>query len=136
MPPYYILRLATEEDEGEDDENRELGRKVRDEAQRLARDHLIKRVKFIGCAISLDREPIEVKYQAESRPDLAPVRDGLKRLYDARVVFSRFTFFERSSSTGGCDTCGVPLCCAMWSRARSLGPVNVRLAKPAATKVA
>jgi cell fate regulator YaaT (PSP1 superfamily) len=45
------------------------------------------------------------------------------------VVLRHFTFIERASDAGGCDTCGVPLCCATWSGARSMGPVNVRLAK-------
>ncbi len=129
MPPYDILRVATPEDEREDDEHRGLGREIRNEAQKLARDHQIKGVQFIGCDVSLDGSHIEVKYQSENRPDLEPVLDGLERLYDARVVLRRFTFIERSSDSSGCDTCGVPLCCATWSGARSMGPVNVRLAK-------
>jgi len=129
MPPFDILRVVTPEDEREDDENRELGREIRTEAQKLARDHRVKGVAFIGCDVSLDGYYVEVKYEAESRPNLEAVRDGLERLYDARVVFRRFTFFDRASDSGGCDTCGVPLCCATWSGARSMGPVNVRLAK-------
>ena len=129
MPPYDILRVATLEDEGEEDANRELGREIRNEAQKLARDHRIKEVEFIGCDISLDGSYIEVKYQAEGRLNLDPVRDGLERVYDAQVLLRRYTFIERASDTGGCDTCGIPLCCATWSGARSLGPVNIRLAK-------
>ncbi len=129
MPPYDILRVATPEDEGEDEAHRELGREIRKEAQKLARDHRIEEVEFIGCDISLDGSYIEVKYQSEGRPDLDPVLDSLERAYDARVVLRRFIFIERSSDTGGCDTCGLPLCCAVWSGARSLGPVNIRLAK-------
>ena len=129
MPPYDILRVATPEDTEEDDAHRELGREIRNEAQKLARDHQIGKVVFIGCDVSLDGSYIEVKYQSEGRLELDPVRDELERLYDARVVLRRFTFIERSSDTGGCDTCGVPLCCATWSGARSMGPVNVRLVK-------
>lgn len=129
MPPYAILRVATPEDERVEDANRELGREIRKEAQKLARDHRIKEVEFIGCDISLDGSYIEVKYQAEGRLNLDPVRDGLERVYDAQVLLRRYTFIERASDTGGCDTCGIPLCCATWSGARSLGPVNIRLAK-------
>ena len=129
MPPYAILRVATPEDERVEDANRELGREIRKEAQKLARDHRIKEVEFIGCDISLDGSYIEVKYQVEGRLNLDPVRDGLERVYDAQVLLRRYTFIERASDTGGCDTCGIPLCCATWSGARSLGPVNIRLAK-------
>jgi cell fate regulator YaaT (PSP1 superfamily) len=129
MPPYAILRVATPEDERVEDANRELGREIRKEAQKLARDHRIKEVEFIGCDISLDGSYIEVKYQAEGRLNLDPVRYGLERVYDAQVLLRRYTFIERASDTGGCDTCGIPLCCATWSGARSLGPVNIRLAK-------
>ncbi len=122
-------KVVTPEDEREEGENRELGREIRAEAQKLARDHLIKGVAFIGCDVSLDGYYVEVKYEAEGVPNLEAVRDGLDRLYDVQVVFRRFTFYERSSDSGGCDTCGVPLCCATWSGARSMGPVNVRLAK-------
>ncbi|MDX6379423.1 MAG: hypothetical protein QOI57_447 [Rubrobacteraceae bacterium] len=129
MPPYDILRVARPEDEREEDANRELGREIRNEAQKLARDYRIKGVEFIGCDVSLDGSYIEVKYSAENRPDLDPILYGLEHIYDGRVVLQRFTFIERSSDSGGCDTCGVPLCCATWSGARSMGPVNVRLAK-------
>ncbi|HZA47099.1 MAG TPA: regulatory iron-sulfur-containing complex subunit RicT [Rubrobacter sp.] len=128
--PYDILRVATQEDAREADHLRELGREVRNEARKLARDYIITGVQFIGCDVSLDGSYVEVKYEAgEKEVDLTPVKDGLERTYDARVVFRRFRFIDRSGDVGGCDTCGLPLCCATWSGARSLGPVNVRLAK-------
>ncbi|MDQ3238860.1 MAG: hypothetical protein M3Q54_15190 [Actinomycetota bacterium] len=127
--PYDIIRITTAEDDREEDERRELGREVRSEAQKLVRDHRIGNVEFIGCDVSLDGAYVEVKYQTEGEPNLAPVRDGLERLYDARVSFRRFSFIERSGDAGGCDTCGLPLCCATWSGARSMGPVNVRVAR-------
>ena len=129
MPPYDILRIVTSEDEREEDANRELGREVRNEAQKLARDHELKEIEFFGCDVSLDGSYIEVKYGAEGRPNLDPVLNGIERLYGARVVLRRYAFIERAADTGGCDTCGIPLCCATWSGARSMGPVNVRLAK-------
>ncbi len=127
--PYEILRIATPEDEWEEADRRELGREIRTEAQKLARDYRVTEVTFIGCDVSLDGSYVEVKYQAENRPNLDRVRDALERMYGARVELKRFVFIERSSDAGGCDTCGVPLCCATWSGARSLGPVNIRLAK-------
>ncbi len=128
--PYDILRIVTEEDAREEDEHRELGREIRMEAQKLARDHRIEKVQFIGCDVSLDGYFVEVKYQTDENDlDLGPVQAGLERAYDARVVLRRFRFIDRSGDAGGCDTCGLPLCCATWSGARSMGPVNVRLAK-------
>lgn len=133
--PYEISRVADAEDGRAEDERRELAREVRNEAQKLARDHRIPGVSFVGCDVSLDGEYAEVKYvvQDEGRnPDLSAVREGLEARYDllpSRVELRRFTFFERAGEAGGCDTCGVPLCCAVWSGARSMGPVNVRIAK-------
>jgi cell fate regulator YaaT (PSP1 superfamily) len=78
----------------------------------------------------LDGYYVEVKYQTDEKElDLGPVQDGLERAYDTRIVLQRFRFIERSGDAAGCDTCGLPLCCATWSGARSMGPVNVRLAK-------
>ncbi len=129
--PYDILRIATKEDDIIEGGHRDLGREMRSEAQKLARDHRIGGVSFIGCDVSLDGRFVEVKYMAEDRtPGLGAVRKGLERRYDlGRVVLRRFSFIERSSDAGGCDTCGVPLCCATWSGAREMGPVNARLAK-------
>jgi cell fate regulator YaaT (PSP1 superfamily) len=128
--PYDILRVVTPKDAREDDANRELARGIRNEAQKLARDHRIENVQFIGCDVSLDGFYVEVKYQTDAKDlNLDPVRDGLERAYDVRVVLRRFAFIERSGTASGCDTCGLPLCCATWSGARSMGPVNVRLAK-------
>ena len=127
--PYDILRLVTEVDTREEDQHRELGREIRKEAQKLARDHGIGKVDFIGCDVSLDGSYVEVKYQSDADRDLAEIREGLERAYDARFALRRFNFLERASSTSGCDTCSMPLCCATWSGARTMGPVNVRLAK-------
>ncbi|MDQ4106680.1 MAG: hypothetical protein M3157_05855 [Actinomycetota bacterium] len=129
MQPYEILRVVTEEDKHDERAKREMGREVREEARKIARDHRIGEVQFIGCDVSLDGTHIEVKYQTEREPNLRPVKDGLQRAFGAQVVLRRFTFIERAGDTGGCDTCGLPLCCAVWSGARSLGPVNVRIAK-------
>ena len=128
--PYDILRIVTQKDARDDEENRELARGIRNEAQKLARDHRIENVQFIGCDVSLDGYYVEVKYHTEEKDaNLDPIKDGLERAYDVRVVLRRFTFIERSGTASGCDTCGLPLCCATWSGARSMVPVNVRLAK-------
>lgn len=127
--PYEISRVVDDEDASKEDENRELAREVRSEAQKLARDHRIPKVQFVGCDVSLDGFYIEVKYESDEDRDLQPVKAGLEDRYDAQVVLRQFTFIERAADTGGCDTCGLPLCCAVWSGARSMGPVNVRLAK-------
>jgi cell fate regulator YaaT (PSP1 superfamily) len=128
--PYDIVRVVTQEDARTEDANRELGRAVREEARKLARDHRIEGVQFIGCDVALDGAYIEVKYEnGEKEVALGPVKSGLERTYDARVTLREFSFIERSGDAGGCDTCGLPLCCATWSGARSMGPVNVRLAK-------
>ena len=128
--PYDILRIVTEEDSRSEERNRELGRRIREEARKLTRDHRIEGVQFIGCDVSLDGSYIEVKYQSEKKEvDLSPVKSGLQRAYDAQVVLREFRFIERSGDASGCDTCGLPLCCETWSGARSMGPVNVRLAK-------
>ena len=127
--PYDIVRVVSDEDERREDANRELAREVRNEAQKLARDYRIQKVQFVGCDVSLDGLYIEVKYEAEDDSDFGPIERGLEDRYDAQVVFRRFTFIERAGDAGGCDTCGLPLCCAVWSGARSMGPVNVRLAK-------
>jgi cell fate regulator YaaT (PSP1 superfamily) len=129
IEPYHIIRVATAEDAREEDANRELGREIRNEAQKLVRDYRIGDVEFIGCDVSLDGSYVEVKYQSEAPLDLEVVREALERAYGARVTLRRFSFIERSGDVGGCDTCGLPLCCATWSGARSMGPVNVRLAK-------
>jgi cell fate regulator YaaT (PSP1 superfamily) len=126
--PYDIVRVVTPEDRRTEDRNRELGRDIREEARKLARDHGIEGVQFIGCDVSLDGSYIEVKYQNDKPVDLGAVKLGLEGAYDAHVTFREFRFIERSGDVGGCDTCGLPLCCATWGGARSMGPVNVRLA--------
>jgi cell fate regulator YaaT (PSP1 superfamily) len=128
--PYDIVRIVTEEDTRTEDRHRELGRDVREEARKLARDHTIEGVQFIGCDVSLAGSYIEVNYQSDDKEvDLSPVKSGLERAYDATVALREYRFIERSGDAGGCDTCGLPLCCATWSGARSMGPVNVRLAR-------
>ncbi|MGI8650934.1 MAG: regulatory iron-sulfur-containing complex subunit RicT [Rubrobacter sp.] len=129
MHPHDIIRFATDEDRWRENGNREFGREVRLEADKLARDHRVRDVQFIGCDVSLDGSYVEVKYQSEKDADLRRVAQGLKRKYGVNVRLTRFNFVERAGHAGGCDTCGLPLCCAVWSGARSMGPVNVRLAR-------
>jgi cell fate regulator YaaT (PSP1 superfamily) len=127
--PYDIVRVVTPDDKRTEDRNREIGREVREEARKLARDHRIEGVEFIGCDVSLDGSYVEVKYQQDQEVDLQPVKRGLERAYEVQVALREYRFIDRSGDAGGCDTCGLPLCCATWSGARSMGPVNVRLAK-------
>lgn len=127
--PYDIARVVTGEDESRDGANRELGRDIRDEAQKLVRDYGIEGVQFIGCDVSLDGAYAEAKYQMEGSRDLTRIKESLEDSFGVRVALRRFSFVERAGDAGGCDTCGLPLCCTRWSGARSMGPVNVRLAK-------
>ncbi len=127
--PFDIARIVTEEDAKQEEAHRDMARDIRKEAVKLLRDHRIGQVEIIGCDVSLDASYIEVKYQSEQDPDLSRVREDLEYFYKATVEMRRFSFIERAGDVGGCDTCGLPLCCAVWSGARSMGPVNVRLAK-------
>ena len=77
--PYDIARIVTEEDAREEEGNRERGREIRNEAQKLARDHGIERVQFIGCDVSLDGYYVEVKYQTDEK-------DGPVQPYDTAPV--------------------------------------------------
>ena len=88
-------------------------------------------MQFIGCDVSLDGSYVEVKYQNDDKPvDLgAWSRVAWSGRMMSQVALREFRFIERSGDASGCDTCGLPLCCATWSGARSMGPVNVRLAK-------
>jgi hypothetical protein len=107
--PYDIVRIVTAEDTRVDDANRERGREIRNEAQKLARDYGIEKVHFIGCDVSLDGYYVEVKYQTDEKSvDLEPVKEGLGRLYDAQIALRRFRFIERSGDASGCETCGSP----------------------------
>ena len=127
--PFDIVRIVTEEDAKQEEAHRDMARDIRKETVKLLRDHRIGQVEIIGCDVSLDASYIEVKYQSEQDPDLSRVREDLEYFYKATVEMRRFSFIERAGDAGGCDTCGLPLCCAVWSGARSMGPVNVRLAK-------
>ena len=86
MLPYSIVRVVDPEDERAEDAHRELGRDVRNEAQKLARDHQIKGVEFFGCDVSLDGSYIEVKYGAEGRVVCVLTGHGLK---DPQTAMSR-----------------------------------------------
>ena len=46
-----------------------------------------------------------------------------------QVAFREFRFIERSGTPADATRVACPPCCATWSGARSMGPVNVRLAK-------
>jgi cell fate regulator YaaT (PSP1 superfamily) len=126
--PLRVVRIATEEDFRLERELREYGREIRKEAQKLVRDYQIRGVEFIGCDVSLDRSHAEVKYAAESRVDLSQIIRRLRETFNLRVTLKQFSFIERSGCASGCDTCGLPLCCSIWSGCRSQ-PVGVRHAK-------
>ena len=126
--PARVVRVATEEDFERERELRELGREVTKEARKLVRDHQIKKVEFIGCDISLDGGRGEVKYTAENRVELGRVTQGLQQAFGMRITLKQFSFIERSGCSSGCDSCGQPLCCTIWSGCRTQ-PVGVRHAK-------
>jgi cell fate regulator YaaT (PSP1 superfamily) len=126
--PARVVRVATAEDFELERELREYGREIRKEAQKLVRDYQIRGVEFIGCDVSLDRSHVEVKYTSENRVDLSRVIYRLREEFGLRVTMRQFSFIERSGCSSGCDSCGQPLCCTIWSGCRSQ-PVGVRHAK-------
>lgn len=126
--PGSILRKATADDIREQEEHRELAREIRKEAQKLARDYRITNVEFIGCDVALDGNYVEVKYSSEGRLDLKPVARGIEGAFQTRVAMRQFSFIERSGCASGCDTCGQPLCCTVWSGCRSQ-PLGMRMVK-------
>ena len=105
-----IVRVASEEDLQEYEENKHLGVKARDIFNECVKK-LELNMKLIHVVYSLDKSKILYTYVSEERVDFRELLKELSNVLKCRIELKQIGPRDRSKSVGGIGICGLPLCC-------------------------
>ena len=126
QPLRPILRLATEEDECRNAENRE--RSV--EAGKICREKIAKyglEMKLVETEYTFDRSKLLFYFTADGRVDFRELVKDLASVFHTRIELRQIGVRDETKIKGGLGMCGRELCCTTFLS--DFAPVSIRMAK-------
>ncbi len=106
-----ILRLATERDLQDYEENKEDAARAKDIAQKEA-DRLNLGMNIIASEYTLDRAKITFTYLADDRVDFRELLKVLASIFHCRIDLRQIGTRDKAKMVSGIGCCGRELCCA------------------------
>ena len=110
FPLKKVLRKATKNDIKQNDENRNLEKKVLKKANELAKQ-LELEMNFISASFTFDREQLYIKYFSEERVDFRELAKKLAQSFKTRIELRQVGIRDKAKIVGGIGPCGRILCC-------------------------
>jgi cell fate regulator YaaT (PSP1 superfamily) len=121
-----IERMATEEDLGKVEANRERERKAFETCrQKIAARNLP--MKLVSAHYLLEEPKVLFYFSAESRVDFRELVKDLVSVFKIRIELRQIGVRDEARVTGGCGVCGRVLCCH--GVTDKLVPVSIKMAK-------
>ena len=121
-----IERIATEEDLGKVEANRERERKAFETCkQKITTRNLP--MKLVSAHYLLDEPKVLFYFSAESRVDFRELVKDLVSVFKIRIELRQIGVRDEARVTGGCGVCGRVLCCR--GVTDKLVPVSIKMAK-------
>jgi cell fate regulator YaaT (PSP1 superfamily) len=121
-----VERIATEEDLGKVEANRERERKAFETCrQKIATRNLP--MKLVSAHYLLEEPKVLFYFSAESRVDFRELVKDLVSVFKIRIELRQIGVRDEARVTGGCGVCGRVLCCH--GVTDKLVPVSIKMAK-------
>lgn len=121
-----ILRLASEEDLGDDSRGRVKALEALEVARERIKHHDLP-MKMLDAETTLDGNKLVLYFDSESRVDFRNLVRDLAASLHKRIELHQVGARDRSALTGGLGPCGRECCCSSWTR--ELYPVSIKMAK-------
>ncbi|MFP5221196.1 MAG: stage 0 sporulation family protein [Acidobacteriota bacterium] len=121
-----ILRLASNEDMIQHDENRELARDAIRHCRRCISDRNLD-MKLVDVEILLDRSKMVFYFTAPGRIDFRELVKDLVKAYRTRIELRQIGVRHETQMLGAIGNCGQMCCCARFIR--KFQPVTIKMAK-------
>lgn len=121
-----ILRLASNEDMIQHDENRELARDAIRHCRRCINERNLD-MKLVDVEILLDRSKMVFYFTAPGRIDFRELVKDLVKAYRTRIELRQIGVRHETQMLGAIGNCGQMCCCARFIR--KFQPVTIKMAK-------
>lgn len=121
-----ILRKATPEEIGKDEENRDLERKAFEYCVKTIEEWEIP-MRLIQVEFLLDRSKAVFYFTAEKRVDFRELVRTLAREFSTRIEMKQIGIRDEARLLGGVGPCGMSFCCSTFLK--EFAPISVKMAK-------
>lgn len=121
-----ILRLATDEDISNYEENKILAAEAGKVFEKKSIDNNLEMV-LMGTEYTLDRNKLIFYFTAEGRIDFRELVKDLAAIFRTRIELRQIGVRDEAKNLGGLGCCGRPLCCSTWLG--DFQSVSIKMAK-------
>ncbi len=121
-----VLRLASEEDLQQKQENEEFEK----EAKSFCYERIMARglpMKLVCSEVALDRKRIVFYFTADGRIDFRELVKDLAAKFKTRIEMRQIGVRDKAKLVGGLGICGKELCCRLFLT--SFEPISIKMAK-------
>ena len=125
-PPKKIVRLATQNDLKQIEDNRTKAKEASNTCMKKVEEHKLD-MKLVHAEYSFDRTKIIFYFTAEGRVDFRNLVKDLAKIFKARIELRQIGVRDEAKFFGGFGPCGRELCCAKFLK--DFEPVTIKMAK-------
>lgn len=126
QPLKPVIRVATEEDEARNRQNRDKEK----EALKICKEKIAKHgleMKLIDCEYTFDNNKVLFYFTADGRIDFRELVKDLASIFKTRIELRQIGVRDETKIRGGIGMCGRPLCCHTYLA--EFAPVSIKMAK-------
>lgn len=125
-PLKEVLRVATQEDDEREAQNRIREREAFKICQKKIREHGLE-MKLIDAEYTFDNNKVLFYFTADGRIDFRELVKDLASVFRTRIELRQIGVRDETKIRGGIGICGRPLCCHTYLS--EFAPVSIKMAK-------
>lgn len=125
-PLKKVLRIATQKDESQVEENLKKEKQAFDVCMQKIKDHNLD-MKLINVECTFDNNKILFYFTAEGRIDFRELVKDLATVFKTRIELRQIGVRDETKMMGGIGFCGKALCCSQYLG--EFEPVSIKMAK-------
>ena len=126
QPLKSVIRVATEEDKRNEQENRKKEKEAFDVCLEKIRKHELD-MKLIHAEYTFDGNKVLFYFTADGRIDFRELVKDLASVFRTRIELRQIGVRDETKIRGGIGICGRPLCCHTYLS--EFAPVSIKMAK-------
>lgn len=126
LPLKPVIRVATEEDDKKEAENRQKEAEAFVVCQEKIQKHGLE-MKLIGAEYTFDNNKVLFYFTADGRIDFRELVKDLAAVFRTRIELRQIGVRDETKIRGGLGICGRPLCCSTYLS--EFAPVSIKMAK-------
>lgn len=125
-PLKEVLRVATQEDEEREQQNRQKEKEAFKICQKKIREHGLE-MKLIDAEYTFDNNKVLFYFTADGRIDFRQLVKDLAAIFKTRIELRQIGVRDETKILGGIGICGRCLCCHTYLS--EFAPVSIKMAK-------